>query len=361
MAALTIYYVSPDLARPSGGVRTIYRHVDTLNATGFDAAVLHTQRGFRCRWFDNDTRIVAPPLELTSRDLLVIPEQHTAAQVSRLAPGVAKVIGNQNAYRSFRSSAITKAAVATPYSAPDVIGALVVSEDSRSYLTYAFPHLDVGHVHQRIDSHVFHPDISRRRKQIAVMPRKRPHDYHQVLGMLVNRGVLDGWSVTELAGMSEGQVAAALRESVLFISLSHAEGFGLPPAEAMASGCFVIGFHGMAGREYFRAPYAVAVEDGDVVTLAQGVEDFVATYDQRSDELANLAEEASRFVLQKYSEQRESDDLARFFECALARRPPHPLRREVTARQLRIEPRWRQELRRRLLPVGQRLLGAPES
>jgi len=83
---LTIYYISPDLSRPSGGVRTIYRHVDALNDCGFDAAVLHTKRGFRCEWFANTTKLVYPPIELTSSDLLVVPEQYTTSQFNRLAP-----------------------------------------------------------------------------------------------------------------------------------------------------------------------------------------------------------------------------------------------------------------------------------
>ena len=280
---MTIYYVCPDLSRPSGGVRTIYRHVDALNHIAFDAAVLHTTRGFRCKWFANTTKVAYPPIELTSSDLLVVPEQYTTSQFNRLAPGIAKVVDNQNVYRSFPAGTVTHAGVTTPYTAsPDVIGALVVSEDSQAYLSYAFPGLDVGLVHQRIDRDIFHLDLGSRRKQIAVMPRKRPHDYRQILGMLVSRGVLDGWTVAELSGMTEAEVSRALRESVLFISLNRAEGFGLPPAEAMASGCYVIGFHGMAGREYFREPFASAIEDGDVVALARGVEEFVTSYEERA-------------------------------------------------------------------------------
>ena len=357
---MTIYYISPDLSRPSGGVRTIYRHVDALNDAGFDAAVLHTRRGFRCRWFANSTRVAYPPLELTSADLLVVPEQYTSDQLNRLAPGIAKVVGNQNAYRSFRAAAGANDHVSNPYtSSSDVIGAFVVSEDNRAYLSYAFPDLDVGHIRQRIDRDIFYPDLANRRQQIAVMPRKRPDDYRQVLGMLVSRGALGGWTIVELTDMSETEVATALRESVLFISLNRAEGFGLPPAEAMASGCYVIGFHGMAGREYFREPFATAVEDGDVVTLARCVEEFIATYEERAEALADTAKEASNFVFETYSKEREQSDLTSFFEKALSRRPSAAVRVVVTARQLRLEPRWRHALRRRLLPIGRRMLGEP--
>src|SRR6478672_6548220 len=102
-AAPMIYFIAPDVARPSGGVRTIYRSVDLLNGAGTAAAVLHTRRGFRCQWFDNETRVVYPPVRVGAADVLVIPAQFLA-QLPSVAPGVRKVIFNQNAYRTFRSS-----------------------------------------------------------------------------------------------------------------------------------------------------------------------------------------------------------------------------------------------------------------
>ena len=39
---------------------------------------------------------------------------------------------------------------------------------------------------------------------------------------------------------------------LIFLSFGHPEGFGLPITEAMASGYWVIGYHGGGGRELFR-------------------------------------------------------------------------------------------------------------
>ena len=55
--ASTVFYLCPDYDVASGGIRTLYRHVDLLNAAGVPAAILHTREGFRCTWFPNDTRI----------------------------------------------------------------------------------------------------------------------------------------------------------------------------------------------------------------------------------------------------------------------------------------------------------------
>src|SRR3954468_13606786 len=98
-----IYFVAPDLARPSGGVGAIYRSVDLLNAAGIPAAVVRAGKGFRCQWFENDTAVVYPPLRIGRRDVLVLPE-YLYFRRPGLAPGVRKVIFHQNAYRSFRHS-----------------------------------------------------------------------------------------------------------------------------------------------------------------------------------------------------------------------------------------------------------------
>ncbi len=114
---------------------------------------------------------------------------------------------------------------------------------------------------------------------------------------LAPRQALVGWELEVLEGRPEGDVATQLRKSVLFISLSKAEGFGLPPAEAMACGCHVIGFHGMGGgREIFQSPFALAIEDGDVLALAIAVEAFLVSYDQRAAELERLAIQGSAFI-----------------------------------------------------------------
>ena len=42
-----------------------------------------------------------------------------------------------------------------------------------------------------------------------------------------------------------------MSESLVFLSFGHPEGFGLPVAEAIASGCAVIGYSGLGGRELF--------------------------------------------------------------------------------------------------------------
>jgi hypothetical protein len=356
---MTVYYFAPDLERPSGGVRTIYRHVDGLNAVGLEAAVVHARRGFRCTWFDNATRIEHLPIRLDPSDVVVLPEQHVKLMTS-LAPGIRKVVFNQNPYRTFgRNRDLVGAAVAPYTECPDLVGVLVVSDDSERYLQLAFPSLRIRKIQHHIDAGIYHGTRGVRAQRIVAMPRKREADLAQLLGLLRQPGVLDGWEVVLLAGRSESDVAAALRTAPLFVSLSHAEGFGLPPAEAIACGCHVIGYHGMGGREYLRAPFATPIEDGDVVELACAVMAFLRTYGDRHEELARLGEEGSAWIHARYSGARQTADLVGFFGPLLQEPPPAGARPVlVRARALRHEPATTAYVKQRLISLGKRVTGA---
>jgi glycosyltransferase involved in cell wall biosynthesis len=138
------------------------------------------------------------------------------------------------------------------------------------------------------------------------MPRKHADEAQQVLHMLAARGALAGVDVVALEGMTEKQVAAALRETLMFLSFGYPEGCPCPPKEAMAAGCVVVGYHGMGGRDYIRPPHAHPVDHGDIVAYARLVEELLAG-DQA--ELERTGRAASAFVHETYSEQAERDSV----------------------------------------------------
>jgi glycosyltransferase involved in cell wall biosynthesis len=111
-----------------------------------------------------------------------------------------------------------------------------------------------------------------------------------------------------------------LRRAALFVALGRDEGFGLPVAEALASACPVIGFHGGGGRELFGAPFAVAIDDGDVSALADAVELFLGNYDDQREEWERRGREAVTFVRARYSREQATRDLVACFGTI----PPRP-------------------------------------
>jgi glycosyltransferase involved in cell wall biosynthesis len=344
--AMAIYYACPDVEMPYGGVRVVYRHVDILNAAGHEAYVLHTRAPFRCTWFDHDTPIryvheepLEQPLQeylrsgagvhasvrrigraasgrarraatatrtLAEDDVLAVSEV-ISSHAYRLYPGTARVIFNQGTYQTF----IGWDAADDPYARDDLLGAMTVSEDGEAYLRFAFGARGwpIVRVHYSIDQGVFAYGAEKRR-QIAYIPQKNPNDVHQVLSILGLRGVLDGWDLVALDGLTEREVAAVLRESALFLTFGHPEGFGRPPLEALSCGCAVIGYHGLGGREFFRLELgAQAIEPGDVRAYVEAVERFLATYDAEAAHHSETGRAASEFVAASYSPEQEERDV----------------------------------------------------
>ena len=303
-----IYLYCPDDNNANGGIRKIYRHADVLNRNGIAAAVVHLQPGFRCSWFGHDTAIVyAGTVRPGAGDVIVATEVF-GPQIARTAPGTPKVIFNQNCYNSFVHYPIDKAAKETPYLHPDIAAAITVSEDGVSYLRHAFPSLKVLRIRPGIDAALFHP-APNKKAQIAFMPRRQLEFARQVFNILNFRGALEGFEIAQIQGLAHEDAAAVLRQSAFFFSFSSIEGFGLPPAEAMASGCLTIGFHGRGGKEFFRPEFSWPVEFGDVEYFSRIAEEVLGQYRRAPAALAQKASDAAQFIARTYSEENEAADI----------------------------------------------------
>lgn len=303
----TIYYLCPDHGSPSGGVRAIYRHVDILNADGVPAAVLHHSDGYSCEWFEHTTRIrSAGAVRLRPDDVLVVPEIY-GPHLELLPAGPRLVVFNQNAYLTFDH---LRAGQRLDYGRFEA--ALTISADSAEHLRFAFPDLEVSVVHNAVDLDAFQPAPEAPARRIATMPRKRPAEMRQILRLLGRR--LEGWEVVPIEASSEREVAATLRAAPIFLALGKQEGFGLPAAEAMASGCLVVGFPGFGGRELFDPAFSAPVEDGDVLAAARELAAAMETYERRPAELRALGSRARDHVAEHYPPRRQREELIAFFE-----------------------------------------------
>src|SRR5439155_12177783 len=151
MSDRLLLFVCPATNTPSGGIRMIYRQVDMLNRHGFHAFVVHDQPGFRCDWFENSTPILDPGTAAwTPRDIIAAPELASSHLFDGSA-GIPKVIFNQKCYSTFFPWPDDAALARIAYLRPDVIAAIVVSQDSEAYLRYAFPRLTIHRLHYSID------------------------------------------------------------------------------------------------------------------------------------------------------------------------------------------------------------------
>lgn len=320
-----VYYLTPDFDEPAGGTRVLYRHVDHLNAVGVDAVILHSRRGFRCTWFEHATQVTdTASTRLGATDLLVVPELY-AALLPDLPRGFRHVIFNQGPHLLFRRD---RARVAHHCAtSPDLVAMLTVSRHGKELLRYAFPTLDVRRVRLGLDAQAFRLLGAPAARTIAYMPRRGADDAALVLQLLRDRGALAGWEVRPLDGLSQRATADALRSSSIFLHFPYQEGFGLPAAEAMACGNYVIGFHGFGGEEFFRSEFSRPVPSGDVLAFARAVEE-VLEHERREPgwcRARGLA--ASAHVLSAYSLETERADLLGFFHHALPL--PRPAEKEA--------------------------------
>jgi len=302
----TLYFFTPDLPRILGGIKQIYRHVDVLNANGFDALVVHRKKGFKVSWFEHNTRVMYEPAPMRKNlDVGVFPEIW-GPKINGWGKEIRKVIFNQNAYYTWMSQPL-KGPFNPPYLNPQVMATIVVSEDNRQFLKCMFPRMPIYRINYSINPRLYYPEPKKR--QICVMLRKNIEDVKQVLHILRLHRALEGWKVVLIDKFSEAQTAAVMRESAIFLNFGSPEGFGLPPAEAMAAGCIVIGYDGHAGREFMDQGRADVVPFGDILRFIQTTRSVIWQWEVNPAKFAARLETARRSIHEDYSQERERESI----------------------------------------------------
>ncbi len=336
---------------PSGGRKFIYHVVDILNEAGIDAWVVHPEKAFRLTWFENQTRVgytldLFPKLKARKRkyrlkywwrnrqksrevvqgnlcpqqlgigetDILVVPESRLS--LLHLMPSQCrKIIFNQGPYVTFRLDYSSGHQPTPHYFGTDILGMLVVSDLNMRMQEFIFPKLNI------VQGQLFVEEDFRyqatKKRQIAFMPRRGVDDALAIINMLRFRGLSDEVAIVPIDGMSQAKVADVLSESLIFLSFAHQEGFGLPAAEAMASGCIVIGYSGNGGDEYFNPEFCYPIQQGDLVTFVNTIENVLDMSLNQPEKLGQMREQACKFISQHYSRQGSKQSIVAAFRKLL--------------------------------------------
>lgn len=168
----------------------------------------------------------------------------------------------------------------------------------------------------------FHDRGTPKKCQVAYMPDKRPKEAPVIRALFRQRHPRFAevpW--VPIAGLSRAECARVMAESAVFASLSYLEGLGLPPLEAMSSGCLVCGFDGHGGRDFARPDNGLWVREGD----HEGFADAVAaalTLAQADDDTARRLLAAGRQTAAGYSQARFERELLTAWEGILGARWP---------------------------------------
>lgn len=318
--------MAPDLAAPSGGIKVMYRFVEHLRESGHDARVWHGTPGFAFRSWESDAPVeTGLHLSFDPGDVLVMSE---VGRWNFLAQGQPLVVLCQGVDFVFASSDFQADEPGDYPAWPDASAAIATSDAIHSFLRAACP--DGFPVHPvPLEVEDYFTPLPKRR-QIALMPRRRREDLLAIVHLLRRSGRLDGWELVLIDDMSQAEVAQALGSAAIFLFGGEREGFGLPGAEAMAAGCYVVGFTGDGAKEYMLPAHSSPVPESDCVAAAQRVLEAMDWFDEQRAVFDQRTAAARTFITETYSAERSRAALSAAFDEITAPGSRSVLRDHVT-------------------------------
>ncbi|NVO05050.1 MAG: glycosyltransferase [Rhodoferax sp.] len=304
-----IYYCTRRGAN-SGGEAVNEDHVVALRELGYRAYLFYIE----------DTPIGhfasrAPVLRAGSsmafapRDVIVMPEPWKL-HIDGFAPiNVKKVMHCQNPYYLFNGvddvSQIAQKGISAVITCSDYTTGLLRRAGYAGALQTVQPAL----------SSLF-KDSAPKKLQIAYMPRKREFETSFVKGLFKSLyPELAGIPWVPIHNMSLADCARTLDESAVFSAFSYIEGLGLPPLEAMASGCVVVGFNGLGGADYATPHNGFWINEGDHMGFAHALAEGLRAAAQPQWRGAIL--QSAKATAARYCTEHFRSDLQRFWEAYL--------------------------------------------
>jgi len=298
-----IVYLSWPAREISGGIKAAFQHVELLNEAGLDAIVASEDAGLP-GWFETCAPVRSLD-DVRTDDVLVFPENH-AQLLQRFA-------SRPNPKLAFcQSPLLACQGLGTLHSLGDagISHVICPSHTVLHYCRRRFPGVKLGYTPFHVD-HARFVYTPTKTLQIACVPRKRPNEFRAIADLFraaypQHRSL--NWLFLHQA--SEAQVAKVMGQSAVFLSLARLEAHGMTTLEAMASGCIVAGFTGVASgtdTATARNGFWAAEDDleGCVDQLARAVQlaiDKDATFEAMVEEGRRTAyeyrrEEAARRLL----------------------------------------------------------------
>jgi hypothetical protein len=306
-----IFYECRDIRVASGGVRRLYRHVESLSRHGFDASVLHHEPGFRLDWFPSEAPVCywTDTFTFKTGDVLVIPEGHTdvmRATVDAPCDRLVIALNWSNIYRHLP--------IGVDWRQLGIRGVIAGSECERDFVRRSMG-LESTVLASGTDPRLFDHEVEKR-AQIAYMPRKQADAFHAIACIFRSR--YPEWAhvpFVPIDGVAHEEVGRLMAQSAIFLATSVLEGLARPPLEAMAAGCLVVGFAGRGSLEYMtHEENCFLADDLDVLTAAEHLD---AALRSLGSAQATRMIASARATAVRYSPQREEQAVLTFWRALL--------------------------------------------
>lgn len=262
--ARIIYFAFPTAAA-TGGVKMIFRHVETLRELGFDAVACLGPQSPAPAWFEHRAPILSQ-LEFRADDVLVLPDDAHDSLGRTPALGLKTVVFAQNPYVF---AALSLKAMAG-FRAEAFPVFMAVSQPFAALIRRLFPHARAEVVPCFADERLFRPG-SAPPPSVAYLPRKRPLEARAIRGLFRQLHPRHPLPFQRIDQAHETEVAGALARSALFLSQSRLESVGMAPLEAMACGALVAGFNGVGGQVYATPDNGFWAPEDDCVAAADAL------------------------------------------------------------------------------------------
>jgi len=268
-------------------------HVVGLRSLGFEAYILASKKSLLdeyARFMPEDWIIIADKgLPVTPNDFVVIPEPwkdilHRLHQVS-----VKKILHVQNPFYIFHG--FSNVRMLNEYGLSGVISCSLFTTNYLSSIGLSTP---IFTARPKIDRVFF--SETKKTLSVCYMPRKRRIESEFIKGLFISiYPKLASVEWIAIDGVSRELTAKIMGSSRVFLSLSWLEGLGLPPIEAMASGCIPVGFQGGGGTEYANAANGYWHAEGDYMGVVRSIA-LALGLDESSDALSLIRENGKKTV-----------------------------------------------------------------
>ena len=283
-----IFYFCPDFPQPSGGVKTLYRHVARLCELGFDAAIVHQKHGFTLDWhgYTVPTIWLEDRPKFTGDDLCVFPEV-MAEMVRQTQPLPFRKI----VFALSWAPSYSRLRPGERWSDLGVTQIIAKSPTVKRFLEWSGDS-PVTIIPEQISRDLYFYAPQSKRKQLCFTTRK-DNSGEWLQGILTRKGSpFADFHWLALRNFDEATYAQHLRQSAIYLPTTVQEAMHVSILEALACGCLVVGYAGVGGHDYLVAEgegqNCILVENGNLPQLGQKLEEVIKNWEHTAQLFAPI-------------------------------------------------------------------------